>query len=120
MSEEILKTLVDEVPEVESALVIDEDGIVVYRYDGKETSIDSEELATQLVNPIKSCDETINDLTGENDQLEEVILFSGKYAIFIYKLVNETFLVVVTKRTPLYGRTRFKLRSKLPKLIKAL
>ncbi len=120
MSEEILKSLVEEIPEVESALIIDEDGIVVYRYDSKETSVDSEELSTQLVNPIKTCDETILELTGEKDSLEETIIFSKNYAIFVYNLVNDTFLVAIAKRTPLYGRTRFKIRSRLPKLIKAL
>ena len=119
MSEEVLRSLVDEVPEVESALVIDEDGIVVYRYDG-DTSLDSEELATQLINPVNSCDETLQDLSSEEDSLEETVVFSKYRVIFVYKLVNDTFLVVVAKRTPLYGRTRFKLRSKLPELIKEL
>jgi len=120
MSEEILKSLVEEVPELESALVIDEDGIVVYRYDGSDLSIDSEELATQLVNPVKSCDETFQDLTQETESLEETIIFSKNYAIFVYKLVNDTFLIAIARKTPLYGRTRFKLRSRIPKLIKAL
>lgn len=120
MSEEILKSLVEEIPELESALIIDEDGIVVYRYDGQDASLDSEELATQLVNPVKSCDETLQDLTGESESLEETVIFSKNYAIFVYKLVNDTFLIAVARKTPLYGRTRFKLRSRIPKLIKAL
>ena len=120
MSEEILKTLVEEIPEVESALIIDEDGIVVYRYDSSDSSIDSEELATQLVNPIKSCDETFQDLTEGKEVLEETVIFSKNYAVFIYNLVNETYLIAIARRTPLYGRTRFKLRSRIPTLIKAL
>ena len=120
MSENILKQLIEEIPELESALIIDEDGIVVYRYDSEDASVDAEDLSTQLVNPIRTCDETIRDLTGEKDSLEETIIFSRHYAIFIYKLVNDTFLVAIAKRTPLYGKTRFKIRSRLPKLIKAL
>jgi len=117
--EELLKEIAEENPEVESLLVIDEEGIVVYRYD-KKTSLDSEEVVTQLVNPINTMSEFLKDISNEEDDLKELLLFSGKYQFLAYKLVNETYLVVIAKRSPLYGRIRFKVRSKLPKLIKTL
>ena len=117
--EELLKEIAQENPEVESVLVIDEEGIIVYRYD-KETSIDPEEVATQLVNPLNTLSEFIQDISNEEDDLKELLLFSGKYQFLAYKLINETYLVVVAKRSPLYGRMRFRVRSKLPKLIKTL
>ncbi|RKQ61807.1 Roadblock/LC7 domain-containing protein [Thermovibrio guaymasensis] len=117
--EELLKEVAQENPEVESVLVIDEEGIIVYRYD-KETSIDPEEVATQLVNPLNTLSEFIQDISNEEDDLKELLLFSEKYQFLAYKLINETYLVVVAKRSPLYGRMRFRVRSKLPKLIKTL
>ncbi|MEO2065017.1 MAG: roadblock/LC7 domain-containing protein [Desulfurobacteriaceae bacterium] len=117
--EELLKEIAQENPEVESVLVIDEEGIIVYRYD-KETSIDPEEVATQLVNPLNTLSEFIQDISNEEDDLKELLLFSEKYQFLAYKLINETYLVVVAKRSPLYGRMRFRVRSKLPKLIKTL
>ncbi|WP_456455922.1 roadblock/LC7 domain-containing protein [Thermovibrio sp.] len=116
--EEILKELVENNPEVESAVVVDEEGIIVYKYE-KSPSIDVEEVATQLVNPVNNLCEFVED-TVEGDELKEVLLFSRNYQFFVYKLVNETYLIVVAKNSPLYGRVRFKVRTAIPKLVKQL
>jgi len=118
LSDEILKELFSDIPEIESVVVIDEDGIVVHEYSKEGTSVDPEDIATQLVNPVRSIEEALSDSAGE--ECEEFIVFSRGLVIFVYKLVNETYLVAVARRSPLYGRTRFKLRSRLHKLIKAL
>jgi len=120
VSEEIVKKLVDEVPEVESAVVIDEDGIIVHKYSKDEITVDPEDIATQLVNPVKSIETSIHDATGERDISEELIIFSKDLVIFVYRLVNDTYLVVIAKNNPLYGRTRFRLRTKIPQIIKSL
>jgi len=117
--ESLLKELVESNPELESLLVVDEEGIVVYRYD-KNPSVDAEEVAAHLVNPLNTMSEFFRDISGEEDDLEELIIFTGRYQFIVYKLVNETYLVAVARRGPLYGRLRFKLRANLPKLIKTL
>ncbi|SMO72938.1 Predicted regulator of Ras-like GTPase activity, Roadblock/LC7/MglB family [Balnearium lithotrophicum] len=120
MSEEIVKKLVDEVPEVESAVIIDEDGIIVHKYSKDEITVDPEDIATQLVNPVKSIERSIQDATEEKEISEEIIIFSKNLVIFVYKLVNDTYLIVIAKNNPLYGRTRFRLRTKIPQIIKSL
>ncbi len=116
--EELLKELVDKNPEVESAVIVDEEGIIVYKYE-ENPSIDVEEVATQLVNPLNALCEFVEE-TLEEDELKEMLLFSRNYQFFVYKLVNDTYLIVVAKNSPLYGRVRFKVKSLIPKLIKQL
>jgi len=118
--EDLLRELAEKNPELESILVVDEEGIIVYRYDKEDTTVDPEEIATQLVNPLNAISESIRDLSGEEDDLEELVLFTKKHQIFVYKLVNETYLVAIAKRDPLYGRLRFRLKSQLPEFIKTL
>ncbi len=117
--EKLLKKLAQENPEIESLLIVDEEGIIVYRYD-KEPSIDPEEIATQLVNPLNVISEFLREISNEEDDFKELLLFSGKYQVLAYKLVNDTYLVVVAKKNALYGRLRVRIKSQIPKLIKIL
>jgi predicted regulator of Ras-like GTPase activity (Roadblock/LC7/MglB family) len=117
--ETLLRELVESNPELESLLIVDEEGIVVYKYE-RGPSVDSEEVAAHLVNPLNTISEFFRDISDEKDDLEELLIFTGRYQVVIYKLVNETYLVAVARRSPLYGRLRFKLRASLPKLIKNL
>jgi len=115
----LLQELAEKNPELESLLIVDEEGIIVYRYE-KEPTVDPEEIATQLVNPLNMISEFLRELSGEEDDMEELVLFTKRYQIFVYKLVNETYLVAIARRNPLYGKLRFKIKSQLPKLIKTL
>ncbi|WP_457677790.1 roadblock/LC7 domain-containing protein [Thermovibrio sp.] len=115
----LLKEIVEGAPEIESALVVDEEGIVVYRYD-KEPTVDPEDLATHFVNPLNMISEFFRDSSNDEDDVNELITFTKRYLILSYKLVNGTYLIVIAKATPLYGRVRFKVRTKIPKLVKTL
>jgi predicted regulator of Ras-like GTPase activity (Roadblock/LC7/MglB family) len=117
--ENLLRELVESNPELESVLVVDEEGIIVYRYD-RDSSVDSEEVATHLVNPLNTISELFRDISDGEDDFEELLIFTRKFQVLVYKLISETYLVAVARRSPLYGRLRFKLRAKLPKLIKNL
>jgi len=117
--EDLLKEIAEKNPEVEALLVVDEEGIIVYRYD-RNPSVDPEEVATHLVNPLNTISEFLRDISKEEDDLEELLVFSGRYQLLAYKLVNETYLVAVARRSPLYGRLRFRIKSQIPKLIKTL
>ena len=120
MSQELLEELVGAIPEVEAAFIIDEDGIIVHKHLKSSLEIDPEEIATQLVNPVRTIEEAVADTTNETDSVEELVIFTKKFAVFIYKLIRDTYLMVITRKNPLYGRTRFKLRTHIPSLIKSL
>ncbi|GEM_PF-927117 len=118
--EELLKKIADEVPEVDSLLIVDEEGIIVYRYDKEILPIDAEELAVHLVGPVVRISEFFKEESVEGDELKELVLFSKNFVLLIYPLVNDTYLVVLSKRSPLYGRTRFKVGAKMREILKAL
>jgi predicted regulator of Ras-like GTPase activity (Roadblock/LC7/MglB family) len=118
--EELLKEFLKENKELEALLVVDEEGIVVYKEVKDELPFDPEEVAVELVNPSNRINELVEDSLGEQGGLEEILVFTKRRLFLVFKLVNETFLVAVARRTPLYGRLRFKLRSRLPQIIKSL
>jgi len=118
--EEKLKTLAESLPEVESVAIVDEEGFIICRYDKPEVTLDAEEVAVHVVNPVTRLIEVIQDVSGERDSLEEMVLFTGKHVLLVYRLVNDTYLVVLAKRTALYGKVRFKVRSKLNEIKAAL
>ncbi|WP_456435597.1 hypothetical protein [Thermovibrio ammonificans] len=118
--EELLKQLLSENTELQALLVVDEEGIVVYKESREGLPFDPEEAAVELITPSTRIDEFLHDSLEEEKGLEEFIVFSRRYLFLVYKLVNETFLVAVSSRTPLYGRLRFRLRSKLKEVIKQL
>lgn len=117
---EKLRQLADSVPEVESMAIVDEEGFIVYKYDKPELDMDSEELSVQIINPLNRLMEAIGEVSHEEDTLEELVFFTDKHILLVYKLVNDTFLVVLSKRDPLYGKTRFKVLSKLNEIKSAL
>jgi len=120
MSNGLLEELVATMPEIEAVFIIDEDGIIVHRHIRSNAEIDPEEIATQFVNPVRTIEETVVDTTNETDSVEELVIFTKKFAVFIYKLIRDTYLMAITRKNPLYGRTRFKLRTHIPSLIKSL
>ncbi len=118
--EELLKTIADENPEIIALSVVDEEGIIVYSYIKENKDIDSEEITVQLVSPLNRLIEIVQDVSDEKEDLEELIMFTSNYVLFTYKLINETYLVVLAKKDALYGRVRFRVRSKLPEIVEAL
>jgi len=111
--EKKLKALAESLPEVESVAVVDEEGFIVYRYDKPGLTLDAEEVDVHIVNPVTRLVEVIQDVSGEKDSFEEMVLFTTNHVMLVYKLVNDTYLVVLARRTPLYGKIRFKVRAKL-------
>ena len=118
--EELLKSIADANPEVVALSVIDEEGIIIYNYVKDGDSIDSEEIAVQLVHPLNRLIELIQDVSDEKEDLEELIMFTTNHILFSYKLINETYLIVLAKKDALYGKVRFRVRSKLPEIVEAL
>jgi len=114
------KEIVNSLPEIDSIAIVDEEGFIVYRYDKPNLEVDPEEISVHLVNPVNKILEMTEDIYQGKNPLEEIVLFTGKHVILVYKLVNDTFLVVLAKRTPLYGKVRFKIRSKLNEIKAAL
>jgi predicted regulator of Ras-like GTPase activity (Roadblock/LC7/MglB family) len=111
--QEKLKELAESVPEVESIAIVDEEGLIVYRYDKAKATLDMEEVAVHVVTPVTRLIELMKDISGEKDSLEELVFFTTRYVVLVYRLVSDTYLVVVARRNPYYGRVRFKVRSKL-------
>ncbi|MEO2069214.1 MAG: roadblock/LC7 domain-containing protein [Desulfurobacteriaceae bacterium] len=114
------KEIVNSLPEIDSIAIVDEEGFIVYRYDKPNLDVDPEEISVHLVNPVNKILEMTEDIYQGENSLEEIVLFTEKHVILVYKLVNDTFLVVLAKRTPLYGKVRFKIRSKLNEIKAAL
>jgi len=118
--EKRFQEIVESIPEIESIVVVDDEGLIVYRYDRPNLDADPEEVSVHLVNPINRISEVTDEIYQGKNPLEELVLFTEKNVILIYRLVNDTFLVVITKRTPFYGRIRFKIRSRLNEIKAAL
>jgi len=118
--EELLKNIAESNPGIVAISIVDEEGIIIYNYVKNGSNIDPEELSVQLVHPLNRLIELIQDVSGEKEDLEELIMFTTKHVLLSYKLVNETYLVVLARKDALYGKVRFKVRSKLPEIIEAL
>ncbi|ADY73812.1 hypothetical protein Dester_1176 [Desulfurobacterium thermolithotrophum DSM 11699] len=111
--EEKLKEIANSIPEVKSLSIVDEEGFILYKFDKPGLDVDPEEISVHIVNPVKTLVESIEDISGEKDSLEEMVLFTEKHVLLVYKLVNDTYLVALAERDHLYGKIRFKLRAKL-------
>jgi predicted regulator of Ras-like GTPase activity (Roadblock/LC7/MglB family) len=114
------KEIADSLPEIDSIAIVDEEGFIIYRYDKPNLEVDPEEISVHLVNPVNRILEVMEDIYCGENSLEEIVLFTEKNVILVYKLVSDTFLVVLAKRTALYGKVRFKVRSKLNEIKAAL
>ncbi len=118
--EEKLKQIAEMLPQIESVAIVDEEGFIISSYEKSGVKLDTEEIAVHLVNPLNRLLEMVEDLSGESDTLEEMVLFTRNHIFLVYKLVNDTYLVIVAKKDPLYGKVRFKVRSKLPEIKSSL
>ena len=72
--EELLKEFLKENKELEALLVVDEEGIVVYKEVKDELPFDPEEVAVELVNPSNRINELVEDSLGEQGGLEEILV----------------------------------------------
>ena len=115
-----LKEIANSIPELKSIAIVDEEGFIVYKYDKPNLDVDPEEISVHIVNPVNRLVETMEEVFGERDSLEEMVLFTEKHTLLVYKLISDTFLVVLAERDPLYGKIRFKVRSKLNEIKSAL
>jgi len=118
--EEVLKEIVENNPEVEAVFIVDEEGIVISSYTRKELAIDPEEIAVQITHPLNRLIEMVKEISEEKEELEELLMFTTAHILFSYKLINDTYLVVLAKKDALYGKVRFKIRYKLPQIIEVL
>ena len=115
---EKLKAIVNSAPYMDSAVIVDEDGLIIYKYERKDIGYDVEEMVTQVINSIVRLSEAAEEI--EDESLKEIVIFLKKHIIISYKLINQSYLIVSARYNPLYAKTRFLIRTKLGDLEKAL
>ncbi len=117
---EKLKKLASDCEFIKASAIVDEQGLVISKYEKPEAKHDIEELASSIVNPILRMSETVSDISNEAENLEEVVMFTTNHVIVVNKLAYETYLVTLIEKTPVYNRARFKLRSKIHEIKSSL
>ena len=113
---EKLKKLTSECEFIEASAIVDEQGLIISKYEKPEAKYDIEEIASSIVNPVLRMSEIISDISGESENLDELVIFTTDHVIIINKLAYETYLVALVKKTPIYNKARFKLRVKIPEI----
>ncbi len=120
MMVERLKKIASECEYIKANAIVDEQGLVISKYEKPDVKCDVEELASSVINPVLRLSEIASDSMDENESLEEVVFFTTSYVVVVNKLAYETFLVTIIEKTPIYGKARFKLRAKLPEIKSSL
>ncbi len=117
---EKLKKLTSECEFIKASAIVDEQGLVISKYEKPEAKYDIEEIASSIVNPVLRMSEIISDISNEAENLDEIVMFTTNHVIVINKLAYETYLVTLIEKTPVYNRARFKLRAKIHEIKSSL